>query len=685
MVNYGKCKAFFGKRTGKMDQNTAKKRIDELRDLIRYHRERYYMEDSPEISDDRFDALMRELIDLEKEFPELDVPDSPSKTVGGAASEKFEKVRHVVPMGSLTDVFSKEELRDFFEKSNAALGENAVYVAECKIDGLSVELEYENGIFVRGATRGDGIIGENVYENLRTIRDIPKVLTEKIPYLCVRGEVYMPKSEFLRINAEREENGESTFANPRNAAAGSLRQLDARVTAERKLSIFVFNVQSSRGAKELSSHRESLDYLESLGFKVSPYRNLYTNFEDIFREVERFGNERSTFDFDIDGAVLKIDSFSQRKQLGEIANAPKWAVAYKYPPEEKETKLLKIDINVGRTGVVTPFAILEPVRLAGTTVSKATLHNADFIAERDIREGDTVVLRKAGDIIPEILSSVASKRDGSEKPFVMPSLCPDCGEPIVRAQGEAAYRCLNERCPARIVRRLCHFVSRDAMNIDGLGEAQIAQLCEKGLVHDAADLYTLTREQLLTLDKIADKSADNLLSSIERSKSAGLSCLLFGLGIRHVGKQTADALASRFLTIEKLAEASDEELLSVDDIGNIVADSIVRYFSSEYNRLLIERLLQCGVSGEAVIVKNGDTLADKSFVITGTLSGLSRKEASELITSYGGKVSSAVSKNTDYLLAGADGGSKLQKAEKLGVPIIDLDTLRKMISGQNES
>ena len=438
MVNYGKCKAFFGKRTGKMDQNMAKKRIDELRDLIRYHRERYYMEDSPEISDDRFDALMRELIDLEKEFPELDAPDSPSKTVGGAASEKFEKVRHVVPMGSLTDVFSKEELRDFFEKSNAALGENAVYVAECKIDGLSVELEYENGIFVRGATRGDGIIGENVYENLRTIRDIPKVLTEKIPYLCVRGEVYMPKSEFLRINAEREENGESTFANPRNAAAGSLRQLDARVTAERKLSIFVFNVQASRGAKELSSHRESLDYLESLGFKVSPYRNLYTDFEEIFREVERFGNERSTFDFDIDGAVLKIDSFSQRKILGEIANAPKWAVAYKYPPEEKETKLLKIDINVGRTGVVTPFAILEPVRLAGTTVSKATLHNADFIAERDIREGDTVVLRKAGDIIPEILSSVAAKRDGSEKIFVMPSVCPDCGEPIVREQGEAA-------------------------------------------------------------------------------------------------------------------------------------------------------------------------------------------------------------------------------------------------------
>lgn len=684
MVNYGKCKAFFGKRTGKMDQNTAKKRIDELRDLIRYHRERYYMEDSPEISDDRFDALMRELIDLEKEFPELDAPDSPSKTVGGAASEKFEKVRHVVPMGSLTDVFSKEELRDFFEKSNAALGENAVYVAECKIDGLSVELEYENGIFVRGATRGDGIIGENVYENLRTIRDIPKKLTEKIPYLCVRGEVYMPKSEFLRINAEREENGESTFANPRNAAAGSLRQLDARVTAERKLSIFVFNVQASRGAKELSSHRESLDYLKSLGFKVSPYRNRYTDFEDIFREVERFGNERSTFDFDIDGAVLKIDSFSQRKILGEIANAPKWAVAYKYPPEEKETKLLKIDINVGRTGVVTPFAILEPVRLAGTTVSKATLHNADFIAERDIREGDTVVLRKAGDIIPEILSSVAAKRDGSEKIFVMPSVCPDCGEPIVREQGEAAYRCLNEHCPARIVRRLCHFVSRDAMNIDGLGEAQIAQLCEKGLVHDAADLYTLTKEQLLTLDKIADKSADNLLYSIERSKSAGLSCLLFGLGIRHVGKQTADALASRFLTIEKLAEASDEELLSVDDIGNIVADSIVGYFSSEYNRLLIERLLQYGVSGEAVIVRNGDTLADKSFVITGTLSGLSRKEASELITSYGGKVSSAVSKNTDYLLAGADGGSKLQKAEKLGVPIIDLDTLRKMISGQNE-
>ena len=665
-----------------MDKATAKERIDSLRRQIQYHRDKYYLEDSPEISDDRFDGLMRELIALESEYPDLDDPLSPSKTVGGAASEKFEKVRHVVPMGSLTDVFSEEELRDFYEKTNAALaltGEKAAYVTECKIDGLSVELEYEYGRFVRGATRGDGIIGENVYENLLTVRDIPKSLNEKIPYLCVRGEVYMPKSEFLRINAEREENGENTFANPRNAAAGSLRQLDASVTASRKLGIFVFNVQAARGAKECTSHRESLDYLEKLGFTVSPYRNVYTDFDEIFREIKHFGESRAEFDFDIDGAVLKVDSLEQRKTLGEIANAPKWAVAYKYPPEEKETKLIKIAVNVGRTGVLTPYAILEPVRLAGTTVSKATLHNADFIAERDIREGDTVVLRKAGDIIPEIVRSVPEKRDGSETPFDMPAVCPDCGGQVIRQEGQAAYRCTNEQCPARIVRRLRHFVSRDAMNIDGLGEAQIEQLCAKGLIRDAADLYALTKEQLLTLDKVGEKSADNLLASIEKSKSAGLSCLLFALGIRHVGKQTADTLAARFLTIERVAAADEEELLAVEDIGAVVADSIAGYFSSEYNRLLIDRLLKAGVSGQADIVKNGDSLADKSFVITGTLSGLSRKEASDLITSYGGKVSSSVSKNTDYLLAGADGGSKLQKAEKLGVPIIDLDTLKKML------
>lgn len=662
-----------------MTKEQAKERIEELRHQIVYHREKYYVQDAPEITDSEFDALMRELEDLEKEYPEFLTTDSPSQTVGGAASEKFEKVRHVVPMGSLTDVFSKDELFDFFEKTDKEVGAEIEYVVECKIDGLSVELEYENGRFVRGATRGDGIVGENVTENLLQIDDIPKTLPEPIPYLCVRGEVYMPKSEFLRINAEREENGENTFANPRNAAAGSLRQLDSTITAERKLGIFVFNVQSSRGAAELSSHRESLDYLERLGFTVSPYRKLLSNFDDIYAEIERFNRDRANFDFDIDGAVLKVDSFKLRKALGEIANAPKWAVAYKYPPEEKRTKLLQICINVGRTGVLTPYAVLEPVHLAGTTVSKATLHNADFIAEKDIRVGDTVVVRKAGDIIPEILSSCPELRNGKGVPFTMPSVCPDCGTPVVRKDGEAAYRCPNEDCPARIVRRLRHFVSRDAMNIEGLGEAQITQLADKGLVRDASDLYSLTKEQLLTLDKVADKAADNLLQSIERSKSAGLACLIFALGIRHVGKQTAETLAAHYGTIDALTDADAETLCTLEDIGEIVADSIERYFSSEYNRLTVERLLSFGVSGKAKIIKNGDNLADKVFVITGTLPGLSRKEASDLITSYGGKVFSSVSKNTDYLLAGADGGSKLQKAEKLGVPILSLEQLRAML------
>ncbi|MBR5528315.1 MAG: NAD-dependent DNA ligase LigA [Clostridia bacterium] len=662
-----------------MDFETAKIRVDELRKLIEYHRTKYYMDDSPEISDFEFDALMRELEDLERDFPQLDSPDSPSKKVGGAASEKFEKVRHAVPMGSLSDVFSEEELLAFYNRTRKSFDTEPMYVVECKIDGLSVELEYENGKFVRGATRGDGIVGENITENLLVIKDIPKQLNENIPYLCVRGEVYMPKKEFLRINSEREERGEAGFANPRNAAAGSLRQLDASVTAQRNLSIFVFNVQNSRGMRNLSSHRESLDYLSSLGFKVSPYRNSYKKFEEIFAEICRFNENRAKLDFDIDGAVVKIDDFEHRKILGEISNAPKWAAAYKYPPEEKRTRLLKIAVNVGRTGVITPYAVLEPVHLAGTVVSKATLHNEDFIKERDIRENDMVVVRKAGDIIPEILSSCKESRDGTQVEFSMPTECPDCGGVVVRKQGEAAYRCTNENCPARVVRRLIHFVSRDAMNIEGLGEAQIASLCDMGLVSDAPDIYSLTKEQLMSVDKVADKSAENLLRSIENSKSAGLSRLIFALGIRHVGKQTAEALAARFETAQALMDATNDELCCVDDIGAVVAESITGYFSSDYNRMLVKRLLDAGVDGTAHIEKRGEQLEGKTFVITGTLSGYSRSEAGELISSHGGKVSSSVSKNTDFLLAGVDGGSKLQKAEKLGVPIISLDELLSMI------
>ena len=664
-----------------MDRETAKQKIESLRAQIEYHRNKYYLDDSPEISDFEFDALMRSLEELEAEFPEFDSQNSPSKTVGGKASEKFEKVRHVVPMGSLTDVFSKEELFTFLEKCEKELSGKVEFVVECKIDGLSVELEYENGILVRGATRGDGIVGENITENLFVIDDIPKTLNEKIPYLCVRGEVYMPKTEFLRINAEREEKGENCFANPRNAAAGSLRQLDAKITASRKLSIFVFNVQKAEGMKTLSSHRESLSYLSFLGFKVSPFCESFCDKEEIYAEINRFNENRSKFDFDIDGAVVKIDDFSQREIMGEIANAPKWAAAYKYPPEEKITKLLRIDINVGRTGVLTPFAVLEPVHLAGTVVSKATLHNEDFIRERDIRQGDMVVVRKAGDIIPEIVRSCPEKRESNMQypEFFMPKECPDCGGEVVRKEGEAACRCTNENCPARIVRRLIHFVSRDAMNIEGLGEAQISSLVNLGLVNDIADIYTLTKEQLMTVDKVADKSASNLLSAIETSKSAGLARLIFALGIRHVGKQTAIALAERFETASNLMNADADTLCTVDDIGSVVAESIASYFSSDYNRLALERLESLGVDTTAHIEKKGSSLEGLTFVITGTLSGMSRSEAGEYITSHGGKVSSSVSKNTSYLLAGADGGSKLQKAEKLGVPIISLEALNEMI------
>ena len=663
-----------------MEKHIAKARIDELRKQIEYHREKYYMDDSPEISDFEFDALMRELETLESEYPEFDSVNSPSKKVGGAASEKFEKVRHVVPMGSLTDVFSKDELCSFLKRIEKELSYFPECVVECKIDGLSVELEYENGVFVRGATRGDGIVGENITENLLVINDIPKKLAENIPYLCVRGEVYMPKGEFLRINSEREERGESLFANPRNAAAGSLRQLDSKITASRNLSIFVFNVQKSEGMKGFSSHRESLMYLSSLGFKVSPNCNSFSSEDGIYEEILRFNNERASYDFDIDGAVVKVDDFAARRLIGEVANAPKWAVAYKYPPEEKETKLIKIAINVGRTGVLTPYAILEPVHLAGTVVSKATLHNEDFIREKDIREGDIVVVRKAGDIIPEIVASCPKMRCGEEKEFFIPRTCPDCGGEVLRKENEAAYRCINENCPARIVRRLIHFVSRDAMNIDGLGEAQVTSLCELGLVNDASDIYKLTKEDLLKVDKIADKSAQNLLNSIENSKSAGLARLLFALGIRHVGKQTAEALAAHFETVENVMNADSEKLCAVDDIGLVVADSIIAFFSSEYNRLVVEKLVELGVDATAHIEKKGELLTGKTFVITGTLSGYSRNEAGELITAHGGKVSSSVSKNTSYLLAGADGGSKLQKAEKLGVPIISLDDLMSMIN-----
>ncbi len=662
-----------------MTENQAQKRIEELSGLIDYHRRKYYLDDAPEITDDAFDALMHELKALESEFPKFFKPTSPSTRVGGYVAEKFEKVSHRVPLKSLTDVFSPEEVKSYLEKCEIALGHKAPFAVEYKIDGLSVSLEYENGLFVRGATRGDGQIGEDITENLKTVSAIPLVLSEKVPYLCVRGEVYMPKKAFALLNERRDENGEAPFANPRNAAAGSLRQLDSKICAQRKLSVFIFNIQEISGGPEIRSHKQSLDYLKSLGFVVSPSYDTFTDFDELMERIYSFNEHRSELSFDIDGAVVKADLYSDRETLGELPHVPKWAIAYKYPPEEKTTKLVSIEVNVGRTGVITPFAVLEPVKLAGSVVSRATLHNADFIAERDIREGDMVVVRKAGDIIPEILKVDTKFRD-VQIPFKMPENCPSCGETVRREEGEAAYRCINIECPAQLSRSLEHFVSRDAMNIDGCGEAQINALIANGLVKDAADLYTLKPEQLEALERMGKKSADNLVKAIENSKSAGLARLVNALGIRHVGKQTAATLSKYFGSLEKIMQADIETLSQIDDVGEVVAESIVNFFSLESTKRLCEKLKSVGVVTEdAQSQKKSDKLSGLTFVITGTLPGMKREEAAAIIEENGGKVSGSVSKKTSYLLCGSDAGSKLTKAESLGVPVVSLEELLGMI------
>ena len=662
-----------------MNKTEAENRIAFLSDKINYHRERYYLYDAPEISDSEFDALLYELIALEEEYPELKKPNSPSMRVGGYVADKFEKVTHEVPLKSLNDVFSFDELFSYIDKTNEALGKKAEYVVEYKIDGLSVSLEYRDGIFVRGATRGDGLVGEDITYNLRTVKSIPLELKEKIPYLCVRGEVYMPKKAFADLNKKRDENGETPFANPRNAAAGSVRQLDSRIAASRNLDIFIFNIQSSEGAPSLSSHAESLDYLKMQGFTVSPSYSKFTEKSDIQSEIERFGAERQSLEFDIDGAVLKLDSFADRETVGELPHAPKWAAAFKYPPDEKKTKLISIEVNVGRTGVITPFAVLEPVNLAGSVVSRATLHNLDNIRAKDIRAGDYVFVHKAGDIIPEVEKVSLEDRTDNCVPFEMPHVCPSCGEKVVREQGEAAYRCVNAECPAQLARSLEHYVSRDAMDIDGCGEAQIAQLISAGLVRSAADLYDLTAEQLETLERMGKKSSENLVASIEASKQRGLARLLYALGIRHVGRQTAASIAEHFETLERIKTATAEELVQVDDVGEIIAESITEFFSRPGSLHLCDRLEQAGVETKIKITRVGSSLEGLTFVITGTLSGMKRDEASKLIADNGGKVSSSVSKNTSYLLCGSDAGSKLDKAQKLGVEIIDVSRLMELI------
>ena len=666
-----------------MNVKEAESRIKYLREQIAYNSKLYYENDAPVISDYEYDAMFRELTDLETEFPELDSPTSPTKRVGGKALDKFEKFTHNVQMGSLTDVFSYEELGDFIEKTDDILGD-AEYSVEPKIDGLSVALIYENGKFVRGATRGDGFIGEDVTENLKTIKTIPLELTEPIPYLCVRGEVYMPRAVFEQLNKVREEEGLALFANPRNAAAGSLRQLDPKIAASRRLAIFVFNLQEgdiyTDGSKPLT-HTETLERLAELGFTVLPETVKATGYDAVAKHVEYLGNKRPELSFDMDGAVIKVNALAGRKTVGEGTSTPKWAVAYKYPPEEKKTKLLSIDIQVGRTGVLTPAANLEPVRLAGTTVSRATLHNINFITERDIRIGDTVVVRKAGEIIPEILESVKTERDGTEVVFEMPKVCPSCGHPVVRDEcGDgAAIRCVYAGCPAQNARGIVHFASKGAMNIDGLGPQVVELLLSNGKIKDIADLYELKTEDIETLDRMGKKSAENLVNAIAESKSRGLERLLYALGVRQVGEVAAESIARKMRTIDACMNASVEDYTAVEDIGEITASALVEFFADEGARTLIERLKSLGVNTDATAEERAETLAGLTFVLTGTLPTMTRDEAGALIKQAGGKVSGSVSKKTSYVIAGEEAGSKLTKAKELGVTVLDEDGLMRLL------
>lgn len=658
-----------------MTLEQAQQRILELRRVIEYNNRLYYDQDAPELEDFEYDALNRELKELEAQFPQLITPDSPTQHVGGTPSGKFAKVTHAVKMESLQDAFSYEELRDFDRRVRGE-GISPRYVVEVKIDGLSVSLEYENGAFVRGSTRGDGIVGEDVTKNLATIKDIPKKLLNAPEFLEVRGEVYMPHAAFEQLVEEQELNDKQPFKNPRNAAAGSLRQKDSKITASRGLSIFVFNIQQIRG-KELHSHQESLDYVKQLGFVVSPRYHSFDNIDDAIAEIEAIGQMRGTLPFDIDGAVIKVDDFAQRGMLGSTSKFPRWAIAFKYPPEEKETELQQIDITVGRTGVLTPTAVFTPVQLAGTTVSRAILHNEDFIRQLDVRIGDRILVRKAGDIIPEVVA-VTQHKDGSE-PYQMPQVCPSCGAPAVHLEGEAALRCVNPECPAQALRNIIHFASRNAMDIDGLGKAVSAQLVSKGYVHSAADLYDLTEEQLMTLDKFKEKSARNLLNAIEASKENNLDKLLFGLGIRNIGEKAAASIAEHFRSMQAVREAGEEQLSEIDGFGAVMAQSVLAFFAKEGTEDLLGRLERAGVNMEWHGEEKTDKLAGKTIVVTGTLPTLSRAEAEALITKNGGKASGSVSKKTAYVLAGEAAGSKLTKAQQLGIPVIDEAAFLQMI------
>ena len=656
-------------------------RVAQLRADITYHSEKYYNEDAPEISDYEYDMMFDELKKLEEKYPELYDPTSPTLRVGGKALDKFQKVTHTARMDSLADVFSFDEVEDFCQRMSAALP-SPVYSVEPKIDGLSVSLTYEKGIFTRGATRGDGVVGEDVTENLRTIRSIPLKLTEPLD-LTVRGEVYMPREVFERINEKRQSEGQALMANPRNAAAGSLRQLDPKICAERRLDIFVFNFQGGdlyADGRTPTSHTETLDRLSELGFKTLEMRAREDSAQGVLAHIEKIGDARESLEYDIDGVVIKIDGLADRRTVGEGTSTPRWAVAYKFPPEEKETALEDIIIAVGRTGVLTPTAVLSPVRLAGTTVSRATLHNLDFIRQRDIMLGDRVIVRKAGDIIPEVVRSVSAKRTENERTFEMPEFCPSCGERVTKDETEAAVRCTNNLCPAQVSRAIEHFASKGAMNIDGLGPQIVELLISNKLIKDASDLYYLKAEQIETLDRMGEKSAKNLIASIENSKGAGLERLTYALGIRNVGEVAGATLAQRFGSLEKLMEATVEELCQIEDFGEITARCVVDFFSHTQNRELCQRLAEAGLVTVSTSEPVGDLLAGATFVLTGTLPTMSRDEASALIKAAGGKVSGSVSKKTTYVVAGEAAGSKLTKAQSLGVKIISEEDLLKMLS-----
>ena len=664
-----------------MELEAAKKQVKELREKLEYYANKYYDEDAPEITDYEYDMLMNKLKALEKQFPELITPDSLTQKVGGHVKEGFKQVEHEVPLQSLQDVFSFEELKEFDERINKQAkeeNEESNYVVETKIDGLSVALEYVEGIFVRGATRGNGLIGEDITDNLRTIKTIPKVLKEKVN-ITVRGEVFIGTKEFEKMNEEQEILGKGLFANARNAAAGSLRQLDSKITALRPLDIYIFNIQKLENNR-FNSHYEQLNYLEKLGFNVNPVRIYCKNFEEAKKAIIKIGEDRENLSFGIDGAVIKVDSLSFREKLGTTYKTPRWAIAYKYPPEAKETTLKDIIWQVGRTGVITPMAILEPVKVAGSTISKTTLHNEDFIKEKDLKIGDTVVIQKQGDVIPEVIRVVKEKRKGNEKSVEIPKVCPTCGAPATREEGESAIRCNGIECPAQLLRGIEHFVSKECMNIDGLGYKIVEQLIEKGLIKNIADIYNLTLEEIASLKKSGKKFASNLINSIENSKTQDLFNVINALGIRQVGIKAAKVLAKKYKTMDNLINETLEGLCEVNDVGEITANNIYEFFRQEQAIDMINRLKKAGVNMKLKKEEETDNRFEgKIFVLTGSLEKYTRQEVANIIEKYAGKTSFSVSKKTDYVLAGENAGSKLTKAQELGIKIISEDEFEKMV------